>query len=132
VGLHDDLAGAVHVPAQVVVEHGGQAARLEQFPVVAVQVVGDEGAAGAVPGVEGLQDGAVAAADRVDGVDVGVAVQGAERQPVDRGVQAVAVGDLGEGAVRPPLADRGPEADLAFFLAAEDAAAQGDQDAAGR
>jgi hypothetical protein len=37
--LHDDLAGAVHVPPQVVVEHGGQAARLEQLPVVPVQVV---------------------------------------------------------------------------------------------
>lgn len=29
VGLHDDLAGAVHVPPQVVIEHGGQAARRE-------------------------------------------------------------------------------------------------------
>ena len=36
VGLHDDLAGTVHVPAQVVIEHGGQTARLEQFPVVCV------------------------------------------------------------------------------------------------
>ena len=36
VGLHDDLASTVHVPAQVVVEDGGQAARLEQFPVVCV------------------------------------------------------------------------------------------------
>ena len=32
--------------------------------------------------------------------------------------------------MRPPLADRGPEADLALLLAAEDAAAQRDQDAA--
>ena len=34
VGLHDDLAGAVHVPPQVVVEHRGQAPSLEQFTVV--------------------------------------------------------------------------------------------------
>ena len=31
VGLHDDLAGAVHVPAQVVVEHGREAARFGQL-----------------------------------------------------------------------------------------------------
>ena len=109
-GLHDDLAGAVHVPAQVVVEHGGQAARLEQFPVVGVQVVRDERPAGAVPCVEGVEDGPVAAADRVHGLDVGVAVQGVEREQVYGSVESVGVGDLGEGAVRPPLADRGPEA----------------------
>ena len=100
-GLHDDLARTVHVPAQVVIEHGGQAASLEQFPVVCVEVVRDERPAGAMPGVEGLEDGPVAAADRVNGLDVGMAVQGVERQLEDRGVPAVAVSDLGEGAVRP-------------------------------
>jgi len=42
----------VHVPARVMVEHRGKAARLEKFPVVPVQVVGDEGPAEAVSGVE--------------------------------------------------------------------------------
>ena len=128
--LHDDLAGAVHVPAQVVVEHGGQPARLEQFAVVPVQVVCDERPARAPPSVEGVEDGPVAAADGVHGLDVLVPVQGVEREPVDRRVEPVAVGDFGEMPVRPPFADRGPEADLALLLAAEDAAAQRDQDAA--
>jgi hypothetical protein len=92
--------------------------------------VRDERPAGAVAGVEGIQDGPVAAADRVDGLDVGVPVQGVEREPVHGAVQAVAVRDLRQGAVRPLLPDRGPEADLAFLLAAEHAAAQRDQDAA--
>src|SRR4029077_16563328 len=89
VRLHDDLAGAVHVPAQVVVEHGGQPARLQQLAVVPVQVVRDERPAGAAPRVEGVEDGPVAAADGIHGLDVGVPVQGVERQPVYRGVEAV-------------------------------------------
>ena len=51
-------------------------------------------------------------------------------QPVHGAVQAVAVRDLRQGAVRPLFPDRGPEADLAFLLAAEHAAAQRDQDTA--
>ena len=68
--LHDDLAGAVHIPAQVVVEHGGQAARLEQLPVVPVQVVLDECQARELPGVEGLDNGPVAAAVRIAGAPI--------------------------------------------------------------
>ncbi len=70
VRLDDGLAGTMHVRARVVVEHGGQAARLEQLPVVPVQVVCDEGLAGALAGVEGVEDGPVAAADRVAALDV--------------------------------------------------------------
>jgi hypothetical protein len=46
-GLHDDLAGAAQVVAQVVLEHGAQAAPLQEQFVLPVQVVGDVGVAGA-------------------------------------------------------------------------------------
>ena len=59
----------------------------------------DERPAWTVAGVEGIQDGPVTAADRVDGLDVGVPVQGVEREPVHGAVQAVAVRDLRQGAV---------------------------------
>jgi hypothetical protein len=62
--------------------------------------VRDEGPARALASVEGIEDGPVAAADRVDGFDVGVMIQGVKRQLVHRGVKAVAARDLGEAAMR--------------------------------
>ena len=72
VGLQDQLAGAPEVGAQVVVQHGGDRPAAQQGRVVAVQVVGDEGRGRPAGLPEGVEGRGVAAADGVDGAEVGV------------------------------------------------------------
>jgi LacI family transcriptional regulator len=74
-GLHDDAARQPHVVPQVVVQDRGQTFVVEQPQVVAVEVVADEHLAATVGGIERLENGLVAAADGVDGVDPGVPFQ---------------------------------------------------------
>ena len=75
-GLHDDVTREPHVVPEVVVKDGGQAFVVEQLQVVSVEIVPDEHLAASVGDVEGLEDGPVATADGVDGVDPGVVVAG--------------------------------------------------------
>ena len=73
-------------------QNGGQSLVVEQLQVVSVEVVPDEHLAAAVGGVERLEDGLVAAADGVDGVDAGVSLQRPQGRLPDGGVEPVGVG----------------------------------------
>ena len=67
--LHDQAAGATHVLAQVVVEHGRDALPAQQGQVVCVEVVGDEGGDPSSGALEREGGRRVAATDGVGRVD---------------------------------------------------------------
>ena len=96
-----------------------------------VQVVADEHRARTAEGVERGHGGDVAAADGVDGADLRVLGQRRQDEPVLGVVEASALGDVDEAAVGLEPGHGVAEADLAFLLAAEGGAAEGDEHGAG-
>ena len=105
-------------------EHRRDSPGAEQAAVVSVEVVGDEHLGRPAELVEDVEDGPVAAADRVAGGDAGFGLERPADSRAHRRVQAVGVGHLVDHRVRRQVGHRRPEAGLALLLAVERRAAR--------
>src|SRR5579872_5229464 len=92
----------------------------------------DEDAAGSSGRLEGFKDRQIAAADRIDGGDLGFGCERVFDQSAGRPVDAEALADVDRSETRIALAQPPAKADLALFLAAKAIAADRDQDLGGR
>src|SRR3954467_9118425 len=105
------------------VQHSGDRTVVKQGDVVFVEVIGDEGCRPSAHLAKGVEDGVVAAADRVDGSDVWVTVEGAGHGSEHRHHGTVGLGDISDGSVGGQGPHGGPEPHFALFLTAKTAAA---------
>lgn len=62
-GLHDLLAGELHVFSEIVINHGGKVTGFEEFAIIAIEIVRDEHFAGMLKIGKGLADRSVTATD---------------------------------------------------------------------
>ncbi|MCY1246351.1 hypothetical protein D9M72_595790 [compost metagenome] len=98
------------------------APRAQQRQIVIVEIMGDVERAVAVEAIEGCQHRAVAAADRIGGIDVGVGGERCVRQRAGFAIATMPLADLDDPDCRIVLTQHSAKADLPLFLAAEAAA----------
>src|SRR4051812_18351287 len=109
-------------------EDGANGPSSQQSAVICINVVADKSQTGPARFTKSCDDRCVAAADRINGRNVGLALQRIVDEASGWPVAAKPFTDFDNAQMRIIFAQRAAEADLTLFLAAETIAAESDQD----
>jgi hypothetical protein len=122
--LHYNSASRPHIGVEIVVQDGRNPLLAQQRQVIRVEVMADEHLARTRHRLERFHQGAIAAADRIGGDNVGIGGERLPRQRACRLVDAEPFAHFDNAEIRVSRSERAAKADLPFLFAAETVAAE--------